>query len=101
MKDTPSELSDSSTKQKRMRVLLIDNDDFSDYTSYLARGLSKYVDVTLYCFSEESPNVTGAAKQKGIKFNYINKRVPKGYSAARGIIRVFILFFILFGKYAI
>jgi len=84
-----------SSKEKRLKVLLIDNDDFSDYTSYFARGLSKYVDVVLYCFSEKSPNVTGAAKQKGIKINYINKRLPKGYSSARGIIRVFILFFIL------
>jgi glycosyltransferase involved in cell wall biosynthesis len=84
-----------SSREKRLKVLLIDNDDFSDYTSYLARGLSKYVDVILYCFSEESPYVTGAAKQKGIKINYINKRLPKGFSSVRGIIRVFILFFIL------
>jgi hypothetical protein len=76
--------------EKRLKILLIDNDDFSDYTSYFARGLSKYADVILYLFSEESPNVTGAANQKGIKFNYINKRIPKG-----GIIRVFILFFII------
>jgi len=76
--------------EKRLKILLIDNDDFSDYTSYFARGLSKYADVILYLFSEESPNVTGAANQKGIKFNYINKRIPKG-----GIIRVFVLFFII------
>jgi len=84
-----------SAKEKRLKVLLIDNDDFSDYTSYFARGLSKYVDVVLYCFSEESPNVTGAVKEKNIKIIYTNKKLPKGYSSARGIIRVFILFFIL------
>ena len=54
-----------------------------------------YVDVILYCLSEESPNVTGAAKQKGIKINYINKRLAKGSSSVKGIVRVFFLFFIL------
>ena len=84
-----------SSVEKRLKVLLIDNEDFSDYVSYLARGLSMYVDVILYCLSEESPNVTGAAKQKGIKINYINKRLAKGSSSVKGIVRVFFLFFIL------
>jgi len=79
-----SELSSSSShlssKKERLKVLLIDNDDFSDHTSYLARGLSKYADVILYCLSDESPNLTGAAKQKGIKFIYPNKWLPKGNS---------------------
>jgi len=92
LSSAPSHL---SFKKERLKVLLIDNDDFSDYTSYFARGLSKYADVILYLFSEESPKVTGAAKEKGIKFNYLNKMLPKGYSSAGGIIRVFILFFIL------
>ena len=85
-----------SVKEKRLKVLLIDNDDFSDYTCYLARGLSKYVDVILCCFSEKSPELTGAAKHKEIKIKYINKRIPKGYSSIKGIIRVFFLFFVLF-----
>jgi glycosyltransferase involved in cell wall biosynthesis len=97
LKKKHSTVSHLSSNEKRLKVLLFDNDDFSDYTSYFARGLSKYADITLYCFSEVSPNVTGAAKQKGIKFVFINKRLPRGYSSARGIIRVFILFFILFG----
>ena len=84
-----------SSKEKRLKVLLFDNDDFSDYTSYFARGLSKYVEVILYCFSDESPKITGAVNQKGIKFVYINKRLPKGHSSIKGIVRVFILFFIL------
>jgi len=96
LKKRSSPLAPLPSKEKRLKVLLFDNDDFSDYTSYFARGLSKYVDVILYCFSEESPNRTGAAYQKGIKFIYINKSLPKGYSSARGIIRVIILFFILF-----
>ena len=95
MKEGPETLSDMPFKDKRLKVLLIDNDDFSDYTSYFARGLSKYADVTLYLFSEESPNVTGAKKQKGIEITYINKRFSKGYSVAGAIIRVFLLFFIL------
>lgn len=95
MKETPETRGNMSFKEKRLKVLLIDNDDFSDYTSYFARGLSKYADVTLYLFSKESPNVTGAAKEKGIEIIYINKKFPKGYSIAGAIIRVFLLFFIL------
>jgi len=82
--------------EKRLKVLLFDNDDFSDYTSYFARGLSKYVDVILYCFSEESVKRTGAANQKGIKFVYIDKWLPKGYSSVKGILRVIGIFFIIF-----
>jgi glycosyltransferase involved in cell wall biosynthesis len=96
LKKNHSTLSHFSSNEKRLKVLLFDNDDFSDYTSYFARGLSKYVDVILYCFSEESPKLTGAAKQKGIKFNYINQKFPKGYSVVGAVIRVFILFLILF-----
>ena len=95
MSELSSTSSDLSSKKERLKVLLIDNDDFSDYTSYFARGLSKYADVILYCFSEKSPSVTGAANQKGIKFIYPNKWLPKGNSSVVGIIRVFILFFIL------
>ena len=91
----PSRVTQWSSEGKRLKVLLIDNDDFSDYTSYFARGLSKYADINLYLFSEKSPNVTGAADQKNIKFNYVNKWLPKGYSSVGGIIRVFILYFIL------
>lgn|GEM_PF-591253 len=95
MSELSSSSSHLSSKKERLKVLLIDNDDFSDYTSYFARGLSKYADVILYCFSEKSPSVTGAANQKGIKFIYPNKWLPKGNSSVVGIIRVFILFFIL------
>jgi alpha-maltose-1-phosphate synthase len=91
---TPSHL--SSSKEKHSTVLLFDSDGFSNYTCYLARGLSKYRDVILYSFSEDSFSITGAAKEKRIKFHYIKKWLPKGYSAIRGIIRVFLLFFILF-----
>jgi alpha-maltose-1-phosphate synthase len=84
-----------SPKDRRLTVLLIDSDGFSDYTCYLASGLSKYLNVILYSFSKESFNVTGASSEKGIKFNYIKKRLPKGYSTMRGIIRVLLLFFLL------
>ena len=97
LKKKHSTVSHLSSDEKRLKVLLFDNDDFSDYTSYFARGLSKYADITLYCFSQASPNVTGAAEQKGIKFVFIDKRLPRGYSSVRGIVRVFALFFILFG----
>jgi glycosyltransferase involved in cell wall biosynthesis len=76
-------------------VLLIDSDGLSNYTSYLARGLSLYCNIVLYGFSYQSYNITGASGQKQIKFYYLKKRLPKGYSALRGLARVFILFFIL------
>ena len=87
--------SNLSSNKKSSTVLLIDNDGFSNYTCYFARGISKYQNVILYGFSEESFRITGAANEKGIKFHCIKKRLPKGYSAIKGIIRVFILFFIL------
>ena len=37
----------SLTTEKLLKVLLIDNNDFSDYTPYFASGLSKYADVIL------------------------------------------------------
>lgn len=82
-------------QEKPSRVLLIDSDGLSNYTCYLARGLSFYCDVILYGFSYQSYNITGASRQKRIKFYYLKKRLPKGYSALRGLARVFILFFIL------
>ena len=36
-----------------------------------------------------------SALEKRIKFYYLKKRLPKGYSSLRGIIRVILLFFIL------
>lgn len=87
--------SNVSSNKKSSTVLLIDNDGFSNYTCYFARGISKYQNVILYGFSEESFHSTGAAKENGIKFHCIKKRLPKKYSAMNGIIRVFILFFIL------
>lgn len=89
--------SSRASKGKRQTVLLFDNEGFSDYTCYLARGLSKHHNIILYSFSEESARVTGVLNDKSIRFSYIKKRLPKGNSAARGLIRIFILFFILFG----
>jgi glycosyltransferase involved in cell wall biosynthesis len=76
-------------------VLIFDSEDLSNYTCYLARGLSKYRDVILYCFSESSYVETGLSKEKKIKFHYLKKSLPKGYSTMRGIARAVILFFLL------
>ena len=80
--------------EPRSRVLLFDSEGFSHYTCYLARGISKYRQVILYSFSENSPIITGAAFEKNIKFKYIKKWLPKGYSTLKGITRTALLFFI-------
>jgi alpha-maltose-1-phosphate synthase len=77
------------------RVLLFDSDGLSNYTCYLARGISKFRQVVLYSFSENSHIITGASLEKNVKFQYIKKWLPKGYSTFKGIIRVILLFFIL------
>jgi glycosyltransferase involved in cell wall biosynthesis len=76
-------------------VLLFDSEGLSNYTCYLARGISKFRQVILYSFAENSYIVTGAALEKNVKFKYIKKWLPKDYSTFKGIIRVIILFFIL------
>ena len=81
--------------ESRSRVLLFDSDGLSNYTCYLARGISKFRQVLLYSFSENSHIVTGASLEKNVKFRYIKKWLPTGYSTFKGIIRVILLFFIL------
>ena len=72
--------------ESRSPVLLFDSDGLSNYTCYLARGISKFRQVLLYSFSENSHIVTGAALEKNVKFRYIKKWLPKGYSTFKGII---------------
>ena len=74
-------------------VLLIDSGGLSHYTSYLAVGLSKYRNVILYGFSDEQYTLTGAAKERGIKFYNMGKWLPKGDSLLASAIRPFLLFF--------
>jgi glycosyltransferase involved in cell wall biosynthesis len=84
------------TTPESLNVLLIDNDGFSDYTSYLARGLARYHNIVFYGYSENSYVVTGAIREKNIKFYNIAEKLPKGYSTLKGILKVFLLFFELF-----
>jgi len=76
-------------------VLIFDSEDLSDYTCYLARGISKYRDVIIYCLSEASYYETGLFNEDRVKFNYLKRRLPKGYSTMKGIVRAAILFFLL------
>jgi alpha-maltose-1-phosphate synthase len=90
----------------RSTVLLIDSAGLSHYTSYLAVGLSRYRDILLYGFAEDLYTVTGAAKEKRIKFYNMAKRFPKGTSLFSSAIRPLLLFFpllkgILTSKYDI
>jgi alpha-maltose-1-phosphate synthase len=80
-------------EKTKSTVLLIDSGGLSHYTSYLAVGLSKYRNVILYGFSDEQYTLTGAAKEKGIKFYNMGKRLPKGDSLLASTIRPYLLFF--------
>jgi glycosyltransferase involved in cell wall biosynthesis len=86
----------SLNNKKAKTILLIDSPGLSHYTSYLAYGLSKYRDIILYGFSNEEYYVTGAAKQKRIKFYNIREKLPNGNSTLEIIVESLLLFFILF-----
>jgi glycosyltransferase involved in cell wall biosynthesis len=64
----------------RSRVLLIDNQGLSFYTSYLARGLSRYNDLIFFGLSEEDFVITGAIQEKRIRFHNIGKKLLRGRS---------------------
>jgi alpha-maltose-1-phosphate synthase len=97
----PSITTEDDNKEKSSTVLLIEGvEGLSNYTCYLARGLSLYCDVVLYGLSYESYKITGASLQKRIKFCYLKKWLPKGYSTLRGLVRVFLLFPILFNAFS-
>jgi len=86
----------SLNNKKAKTILLIDSPGLSHYTSYLAYGLSKYRDIILYGFSSEEYYVTGAARQKRIKFYNIREKLPNGNSTLEIIVESLLLFFILF-----
>ena len=84
-------------KTKISLLLPIDADGLSHYTAYLALGLSKYKKIILCGMSYEDYVVTGAIREKKIKFYNIGDKLPKRISI---ISRLFIypltLFTILF-----
>jgi starch synthase len=80
-------------ENKKSVVLLIDSGGLSHYTSYLAVGLSKYREIILCGFSDELYNLTGAAKQRTIKFYNMEKKLPKGTSLVDSAFRPLLLLF--------
>jgi alpha-maltose-1-phosphate synthase len=80
-------------EKTKSTVLLIDSGGLSHYTSYLAVGLSKYRNIILYGYSDELYTLTGAVKEKTIKFYNLGKRLPKGDSLLASAIRPYLLFF--------
>jgi glycosyltransferase involved in cell wall biosynthesis len=78
-------------------ILLLDNQNLSHYTSYLACGLSRYKEIVLYGFSKDDYSTTGAVKkEEKIKFCWIGEKLPKKNSLiARVALRPIVLFFIL------
>jgi starch synthase len=80
-------------EKTKSTVLLIDSGGLSHYTSYLAVGLSKYRNIILYGYSDELYTLTGAVKEKRIKFYNIGKWLPKGDSLLVSAIRPYLLFF--------
>jgi alpha-maltose-1-phosphate synthase len=80
-------------EKTKSTVLLIDSGGLSHYTSYLAVGLSKYRNIILYGYSDELYTLTGAVKEKTIKFYNLGKRLPKGDCLFSSAIRPYLLFF--------
>lgn len=80
-------------ENKKSAVLLIDSGGLSHYTSYLAVGLCKYREIILCGYSEELYNLTGAAKQRRIKFYNMEKKLPKGTSLVDSAFRPLLLLF--------
>jgi alpha-maltose-1-phosphate synthase len=80
-------------EKTKSTVLLIDGGGLSHYTTYLAVGLSKYRNIILYGYSDELYTLTGAVKEKTIKFYNLGKRLPKGDSLFSSAIRPYLLFF--------
>ena len=78
------------------RVLLIDNQSLSHYTSYLAFGLSRYREITFYGFSTQDYLISGANEQKRIKYFSIEDKLPKGTSIIKVIMQSLFLLLILF-----
>ena len=85
-------------KQEDSVVLLFDNMGLSHYTSYLARGLAKYRDINFYGLSKDDLELTGAAKEKAIKFHWIGKKLSSGRFSPTLllVIRPLMLYSILF-----
>jgi alpha-maltose-1-phosphate synthase len=81
---------------KPLRVLLIDNQGLSHYTSYLALGLSRYREITLYGFSNQDYLISGANEQKRIKYFSIEDKIPRGNSIIKVIMQSIFLLLILF-----
>jgi glycosyltransferase involved in cell wall biosynthesis len=79
-------------ESNKSAVLLIDSGGLSHYTCYLASGLAKYRQVILYGFSNHQYILTGAVKEKRIKFFNIGEKLPKGTSIISSIIFPFLLF---------
>ena len=76
-------------------ILLIDNFGLSHYTSYLARGLSKYRRVILYGLSRNDFLTASRGEVENIEFHSLEKRLPKSSSIPAIIFRSLFLFFIL------
>jgi glycosyltransferase involved in cell wall biosynthesis len=85
-------------KHRNTAVLLFDNMGLSHYTSYLARGLAKYREINFYGLSKDDLELTGAAKEKAIKFHWIGKKLASGQFSPilLLVIRPIILYSILF-----
>jgi glycosyltransferase involved in cell wall biosynthesis len=76
-------------------ILLIDSNGLSHFTSYLAYGLSKFRNITLYGLSPEDFEITGAAKERNIKYYNVRDKLPVGNSIPKIIIGTLLFFFVL------
>src|SRR6187431_1236699 len=76
-------------------ILLIDNFGLSHYTSYLARGISRYRRVIVYGLSRSDFLVTSRGEAENIEFHSLEEKLPKSSSISAIIVKSLFLFFIL------
>ena len=76
-------------------ILLIDNFGLSHYTSYLARGISRYRRVIVYGLSRSDFLLTSRGEAENIEFHSLEEKLPKSSSISAIIVKSLFLFFIL------
>lgn len=83
------------SKISRSRIIFIDNFGLSHYTSYLAKGISRYRKVILYGLSRSDFLMITKGAPENVEFHCLEDKLPKSSSILAIIARSLLLFLIL------